>query len=180
MKRLLALLLVLWCSSAPAQIVQQQVISLGQIAGATLTSQSGTVQPAGTTSLTQVMMGLSNSDAGCKFTPARTGTIEIIINGSIQNSLASDGLSYQIYTGTGTAPTNGTAPASAGTTRASAGNNVTTTNNASTAALRFAFTAKAQVSGLAVGTQIWTDLALNANTAGTATPFDVACAIKEL
>jgi hypothetical protein len=176
----IALALVALCASAQAQIVQQQVIALGQIAGATLTSQSGTVQPTGTTSLTQVMMGLSNSDAGCKFTPARTGTIEIIINGDVQNSLASDGLSYQIYTGTGTAPTNGTAPASAGTTRATAGNNVTVTNNASTANIRIPFTAKAQVSGLALGTQIWVDMAMNANTGGTATMNDTACAIKEL
>jgi hypothetical protein len=155
-------------------------VALSEVSGAPVTAQSGTVQPTGTTSLTAVMMGLANSDAGCKITPTRTGAILVIINGDLSNSLASDGLTYQAYTGTGTAPTNGTAPASAGTTRAAAGNAIVLTNNASTAALRIPFSAIAIVTGLTLSTQIWIDLALNANIGGTATAFDVACKAHEL
>jgi hypothetical protein len=107
--------------------------------------------PASTSAFT--MQGL-----GATITPIRTGIVLFIISGTIVSAAgtAGNGISYQISTGTGTAPVNGAA-----LTGAQLGTVQTYTNQASVTAadVHEPFSIQAVVTGLSVGSAFWIDLA---------------------
>jgi hypothetical protein len=131
----------------------------GTITGASTLARSfrSPSNPAGTTSLTGVMMGLAGA-----ITPSVTGKVRFTVTGSGNNSTAGDGWIVQLRYGTGAAPSNG--GALAGTTCGQTKKTVagTATNM---------FTADCYVAGLTVNTAYWFDLMLEAVTGGTATLF---------
>ena len=119
-------------------------------------SMATVASPTGTTSLTGVMMGLAGA-----FTPSTTGRLFLMISGTCSNTTATDGVSFQIRYGTGTAPAN--AASLTGTATGSAGSaTIAATNN------KEQFNLQALITGLVIGTAYWYDLSLAAVTGGTA------------
>jgi hypothetical protein len=132
-------------------------------------SQTNVASPAGTTNTTGLMMGLAGA-----LTPLKSGNVLIVISGDIFNATAiADGGKVQMRTGTGGAPSN--AGALAGTVCGGFVNYI-----ASTTAGKAPFTVNCVVTGLAVGTAIWIDVALAAITGGTATIENVSISAFEL
>ena len=146
------------------------------IGGTTAPSISGSGQtnitsaptaPASTTLFK--LQGLAGS-----ITPTTTGTVMITVSGYIQGisggTAATVGIAYQIFTGTGTAPTNGaTVTSPCGTTSCAAAGVVAKHMNGATitaADLFRPFSISAVVTGLTAGTPVWIDLA--AESLGTA------------
>lgn len=123
--------------------------------------------PAGTTSLTGVMMGLASP-----FTPISSGRVAILVTGNGANSLATDGLTIAGRYGTGTAPVNGAA--NAGT---SFGNGLTIDAGINTQRIPWALIGV--VTGLVLGTAYWIDTLVTALTAGTATLSNLAVTVVE-
>ena len=99
--------------------------------------------PLATASATAVMMGLAEH-----ITPSATGRVLVIASGVASNDAAGKGVAVEIRTGTGAAPANGDAVT--GTKRGVTRSNVDTG----------AFVTHAIVTGLALSTQIWMDLAV--------------------
>ena len=115
------------------------------------------------------MMGLAGS-----VTPAKTGTIMIVLTGDCDNATASRGVQIQLRTGTGTAPTNGAT--ATGTQRGATVNMFQ--NNAS---VRTPFTVNAVVSGLTSGTTYWIDTSIaSTGGAGTARIRDISISTIEI
>lgn len=112
--------------------------------------------PTGTTSATAVMMGLAGT-----ITPTKTGRVTFTISGQMANNTLNDGVTVDLRTGTGTAPTNGAAVT--GTLRG-----VSQTATALIANERSGFSLTFPVTGLTLGTAVWYDLSLLAVTGGTA------------
>lgn len=135
---------------------------------ATVTSQSTPANPALTASLVGVMMGLAGA-----FTPIRTGSVLITVSGDVFNSIATDGATVQIRTGTGTAPANGVALT--GTARGAQPG-----ATSATAAAKTLFSITVIVTGLTLGVAIWIDLALAAVTGGNASVENVTIAASEI
>lgn len=133
-------------------------------------AQSTPANPTGTANTTGVMMGL-----GALFTPVKSGSVMVMITGSLTNNTASDGAKGQIRYGTGAAPANGAA-----LTGTAVGNQPRALNNASTAALVTPVAFIAIITGLTLGTQYWFDIGLAAITGGTATLTDVTVDVIEL
>lgn len=109
--------------------------------------QTGSLSPTGTTSTTGKMMGLGLT--GATITPATTGRVHFTIRGSFSNTvvtLTSVGLRF----GTGTAPSNGAAPAGTQIGAIAKGH-----VEATSAFLPF--TATGIATGLALGTPVWFD-----------------------
>lgn len=131
-------------------------------------AQSSPSNPAGTTSATAVMMGL-----GAAITPFSTGRVLLLISGSIFNLGIGQGAKAQLSYGTGAAPTNGAALT--GTQVGGAPPFVS-----GTVADKVPFMLNAVVSGLTKKTPIWVDLAVSAQTAGTATVSDLSVTLVEL
>ena len=132
--------------------------------------------PTGTTSLTGVMMGLGSA---FKITPVRSGTVLIILQGSLNNNTTAvgDGALINIRYGTGTAPANGAAA-----TGTNPGNTIAfqqSTANAQGAADN-PFTLHGLATGLTLNTAIWIDAALAAITAGTASITRLVTTVIEL
>jgi len=130
---------------------------------------NGTVaSPTGTSSSTQVMLGLAGS-----VTPAVTGSVLLIISGVWKNgSGASNGLTYSLYTGTGTAPANGAALT--GTLRSAAPQATSPAAN-----VNVPFSIQAIVTGLTLETAYWFDLAFS-STSGTNTISGVTVSAAEV
>ncbi len=131
-------------------------------------TQSTPADPATTTSLVGVMMGLAAT-----ITPTASGNIIIVICGDTDNSGKNDGCAIQIRYGTGTAPTNGaaltgTAIGSKPITFDSAGGTV------------FPISVNAVVNGLTAGTAVWVDISLTALTGGTARVRNLSISIIEV
>ena len=168
MRRLL-LLSLLVAVAAPAAYAAQTVYSHHY-------SNTNNVTAAAPTGIgtAGAVMGL-----GGTITPLYTGTVLFMISGDIANSTSSDGGSVQIYYGTGTASGNGTACASAGTTRNAVGQAVRQTPS-SAANIKFPFAVQAVVTGLTVGTAYWFDACVTAITGGTASIADVTASAAEL
>ena len=116
---------------------------------------------------------------GGTITPLYTGTVLLMISGDITNNTGADGAKVQIYYGTGSASANGTACASAGTTRTAVGQAVQQTPVAA-AATKIPFHVHAVVTGLTIGTAYWYDACLTAITGGTASIADVTVSAAEL
>lgn len=114
--------------------------------------------PTGTTSNTYKMAGLGDT---WTFTPNFSGRVLVIVNGVFTNTLINDGVSTYIAYGTGAAPANGAA--ATGTAAGQTQDWLAYVANA-----RSPFCLAAVLTGLAVGTQYWIDLGVEAVTAGTA------------
>ncbi len=136
---------------------------------AATTAQATPATPTGTTDTTGKMMGLAGS-----FTPAKSGSVLIMISGDYSNNTNNDGMKAQLRYGTGAAPANG--GALAGTT---AGAFITATK-VSNANVFIPFASQAVVTGLVAGTTYWVDTALAAVTGGTASMKDVSISVIEL
>jgi hypothetical protein len=170
MKRFLALaLLLLAIAAIPAAQAAQALYSHHYTNTNNVTAAAPTGIGTG-----GAVMGL-----GGAITPLYTGTVLFMISGDIANGTSADGGSVQIYYGTGSASANGTACASAGTTRTAIGQAVrqTPTSNAN---VKYPFALQAVVTGLTVGTAYWFDACVTAITGGTASIFDVTASAAEL
>lgn len=141
--------------------------ALASSIGGGVTSQSTPSNPTGTTSATQVMMGLAGS-----ITPTSSGKVLIIISGGTQNTGGGTLNTIQIRYGTGTAPSNGAA--AAGTTAGSAVQ-CAPSNGGSPEG----FTCNAIVTGLTPSTAYWIDLGL-ATAGGTASVKTISISAAEL
>jgi hypothetical protein len=131
----------------------------GAITGASTLARSfrSPSNPAGTNSLTGVMMGLAGA-----ITPTVTGKLRFTVTGSGNNNTAGDGWIVQLRYGTGAAPANGGA-----LTGTICGQTKKTVVGTSTTM----FIADCYATGLTVNTAYWFDLMLEAVTGGTATLF---------
>jgi len=149
-------------------LVRQNAAGGALTISASTSSQSTPANPTGTASATTVMMGLSGA-----ITPTNSGNILITISGNVNNSILNSSAVWQIYTGTGTAPTNGVGVT--GSARGAANSML-----AAVAGDAEAFSAQALVTGLAVGTAVWIDLGLSAGVSGTATVKNIVITAIEL
>lgn len=129
--------------------------------------QSSPSNPSGTTSATAVMMGLSVS-----ITPMSTGRLMVFASGAIFNAGIGQGATPQLSVGTGTAPVNGAALV--GTQIGGALPYVS-----ATIAGKSPFSLQAMSSGFVKGTPVWVDIALSAQTAGTATLSNLSVTVLE-
>lgn len=126
--------------------------------------------PTGTTDTTGKMMGLGGS---WKITPMVAQRILVTVSGTIFNSSGvGDGAKVCICAGTGTAPTNGAAPA--GTAYSKFVQYIS-----STTAGKVPFSISTIVNSLTPNTPYWFDLKLAAITAGTANITDIDCTAVE-
>ncbi len=128
--------------------------------------------PTGITNTSGLMLGLSNLSASNIITPLYTGRLLITICGVIAQSTTADGAFWHIRTGTGTAPSNGGA-----LTGTQSGGQQSMTFL--TGVLKVPFSITTFVTGLTLGTAVWTDLVLAAVTGGTATMTQVMTSITE-
>jgi hypothetical protein len=159
----LYLLLVLLCA-APKHLFSQHLrtsnAGANTILGRAKASSEKTVTSAvkGTTSTTAVMMGLAGS-----ITPTNSGTVLIIVSGTISNSKKATSSLVQLYIGTGSAPANATTLT--GTAQGTQIRATVTTDSVQDVP----FAVNAVVTGLTIGTTYWIDLALaSSNTHVTA------------
>lgn len=116
--------------------------------------QASPTNPTGTTSATAKMMGLAGN-----LTPTSSGTYLIIVSGYTTNTRANTNSLIQIYTGTGTAPSNGAA-----LTGTAEGTQLTASATSTTDDVPFSVSAV--VTGLTVGTTYWLDISLASSNAG--------------
>jgi len=137
------------------------------------TTQITPTDPATTSSLTGVMMGLSAS-----ITPVISGKIMIIISGDMDNDTGDNGSQVQIRTGTGSVPTNGISPT--GTAQGGLVKMSAVVSGGATVVTRVPFSLNAIQTGLVLNTPYWIDLSLAAITGGTARVRDVSISIVEL
>jgi hypothetical protein len=131
-------------------------------------TQTTPADPAVTTSLTAVMMGLAGT-----ITPSVTGNILITISGDIDNATNSRGSIVQMRTGTGTAPINGAA--SAGTARGGAVNFFQNSG-----VTRAPFSLNCVLTGQTLNTAIWIDVALNSVTGGSSRIRNISISAVEI
>lgn len=129
--------------------------------------QSSPSNPTGTTSATAVMMGL-----GVLITPFSTGRLMVFVSGAIFNAGIGQGATPQISVGTGGAPTNGAA-----LTGTQIGGAIPYVS--ATVAGKSPFSLQAMSSGFTKGTTVWVDVALSAQTAGTATISNLSVTVVE-
>ncbi len=128
--------------------------------------------PTGTSSATQVMMGLG---ASASITPAINSQVMIAISGDVFNASAiADGAAFSIRYGTGAAPANG--DAQTGTACGA----LAVKYVAATTAEKAPFSITCIATGLSAGTAYWIDLSLANITGGTAAVNDVTIAAHEL
>jgi hypothetical protein len=137
-------------------------------AAANSTTLSTPLNPTGTTNTTGLMMGLAKT-----LTPVKSGNVWVTICGIVANTTTADGAKWQIRVGTGGAPSN--AAALTGTAYGSLQQMTFLTG-----VLSCPFSVSALITGLTIGTAIWIDISLGANTAGTATMTSVAVSAVEL
>jgi hypothetical protein len=124
--------------------------------------------PTGTTSATQLMMGLGSTFA---LTPKVSGRIHLTISGDFASAAAVFGTATLMY-GTGTAPSNG-----AGTAGTQAGSNITAVPNSTSISMPFSKTVI--ITGLTVGTAYWFDLKLSSNNGVSVAFAGVDCSAFE-
>lgn len=136
-------------------------------AAANVTTLSTPLNPTGTTNTTGLMMGLNKI-----ITPVRSGNLQVTICGVVANSTTADGAKWQIRAGTGSAPAN--AAVLTGTAYGSLQQMTFLTG-----LLSIPFSITALITGLTIGTAVWIDLSLGANTGGTATVTSVAVSVNE-
>lgn len=119
--------------------------------------------PAGTTSATPLMMGLSagSGNQPTILKPVNSGNYIVSISGYGTSNTSGDGGIVQCYYGTGTPPTNGASVTGTalGTSRS---------YQPGTGVRRFPFYIKTLVTGLSAGTSYWIDCSLGVLGGGTA------------
>jgi hypothetical protein len=148
-----------WELLNPTPIIPSSVVNA--------TSQSTPSDPTGTTSASQVMMGLAGS-----ITPTNSGKVLITISGSTYNTGGGTVNTHQIRYGTGSAPTNGAA--ATGTTAGSAVQ-VAPANGSQPTALSL----NAVVTGLTPSTAYWIDVGLG-TASGTASIKQISISTVEV
>jgi hypothetical protein len=117
------------------------------------------------------MMGLGLAVA---FTPGRSGTLLVQVEGQMQNSTSGDGAVAKIYYGTGTAPSNGASLT--GTQKGKPAQ----VDAFSSASKKWPFGLTTVITGLTVGTAYWIDLGLAAITGGTANLNNLEIVVTEI
>lgn len=146
-------------TAAPQVAIVDLAEDMGPLTLANATLQTSPANPTGTTSATQVMMGLGST---CTLTPVYSTRIHLMFQGSLNNAVTAAGSTTQARFGTGTAPTNGAA--ATGTT---VGNTVISAVNP--AAYLVPFSAGGIITGLTVGTAYWFDLGLSGTSGASLT-----------
>lgn len=159
-----------WAAGSVTGVGPSLSLTGGTLAVTPLASSQATpANPATTTDMTGVMMGLHGA-----ITPTATGKVLMIVSGTIFNStLIGDGAVAGLRYGTGTAPANG--DALTGTAVGGA-----TVYVASTTAGSGGFSLNAVVTGLVATTPYWIDVALAAQTGGSAGISAVSISTIEL
>jgi hypothetical protein len=161
----------LWNAGSVAAIANSLTIGAGNtLAVVTPAAVQGLPSnPTGTANTAGTMMGLAGT-----ITPKVTGTVALIISGSITTSGgAGDGAKVQIRVGTGSSPANG-----ATATGTALGALQTFVSGASGEVVPFSLNVVA--TGLTVGTAYWIDVTLQATTGGTASISAVSITALEL
>jgi len=132
--------------------------------------QGTPANPTGTASASLVMMGLGSS---CTIIPNRSGKVLLVVSGNAANSASGDGWAYQIRYGIGGAPAN--AMAVTGTAATTSAPDVPPTG------IALPFSTQGVVTGLALGTPVWFDVALQRFGAGggTASVTNLTCSSLE-
>ncbi|WGR91857.1 hypothetical protein MTX26_15965 [Bradyrhizobium sp. ISRA443] len=139
----------------------------GGLAGTpTLFQSSSSLNPTGTSSATAVAMGLGST---CTITPT-TSRVRVHMHGTMSNNTASAGTVLRLQYGTGTAPSNGSS--SIGTAVGSQVEGFDAGANA-----QFPWSMDGIITGLTVGTAIWTDVSVFVG-AGTGTLTNVSCNLE--
>jgi hypothetical protein len=132
--------------------------------------QTGVLTPNATTSTTPKMMGLAGGavPTPAKITPTASGKIFIQITGSVAVDQTGGAWTAQLRYGIGNAPNNGAVltGTALGASASLAGNNA----NAWTP-----FTLCGVITGRAIGTQIWIDMALDVGNAGATATVTGCC-----
>ena len=125
------------------------------------TANLSPTNPTGTVSTSLVMLGLGST---LKITPVNTGVILFMITGQVNNSASGGSCNNQLSWGTGAAPANGAAATGTqiGTLMTNAPG-----NNGSTGIMPVSVIGV--VSGLALSTQVWFDLAVNVQAGSNCT-----------
>lgn len=131
--------------------------------------QANPSAPSGTTSGGGVMMGLGSA---CHITPSYSGRLSITVNGDAKNNTSGDSVILNLYTGSGTAPTNGAA-----TIGTKLSNNLSL-GGGTNASVLFGFSATGIIGGLSPGTPYWIDLELAA-LGGGAFVQNITCSAME-
>ena len=156
-------------TSTAAGSVGQVLTSQGAAADPTFTTAaggqvSGNPNPPAPTA-TNTMMGLGVATNPCTFTPSRNGRVFIIFTGHVlvpSGATTGSGIIFGLWYGTGTPPAAGAA-----TTGTSVGQAIRAASGiVPTGADYRPFTICAFISGLAVGTTYWADLAQTLIAAG--------------
>ena len=131
----------------------------GSAFGSTVTSTTAVALGMGTTTNMKATNG--GAAAGGTITPATSGRVLVTIAGTIKQATAAAADTFQIYYGTGGAPTNNTAPGgtAVGSTLA-----VTPANTTG----YIPFTVTQVVTGLTVGTTYWFDLGVTTGSGSDA------------
>jgi hypothetical protein len=136
--------------------------------------QASPANPTNTTSTTLVMMGLGST---CKLTPVYSGRIQLDFTGDLGFNGASgldEGIEYQIFFGTGTAPANGAA-----TTGTALGSQKEALVLGQTTGF-LPFSGGGIMTGLTVGTAVWFDIAIKTGLAADpAAIVDLDCSANE-
>jgi hypothetical protein len=163
-------------SGTPTSGQSAQWTSATAIKGVTFASlQVNGQNPTNTSSLTAVHAGLGTATFGtCVITPTATGKIFVTITGQIRNDTASDGSNCQIRYGTGTAPNNGVAFTGTAT------GTIVNTLNGSLTNVRHPFSVSGVITGLALATAVWLDLAQTSVTGGATTMTNVSVSAYEI
>jgi hypothetical protein len=128
--------------------------------------------PIGTTSTTELMMGLGLT---ITYTPSSTGNIIFYFAGTGTNTVAGDGFTLDLYYGTGTAPSNGNAVAGTLFTLAIMGSDYIGSGSK-----LISFSQTIPLTGLTIGTAYWFDAGLKAVTGGTASISNIGAQIVEV
>ena len=123
--------------------------------------------PTGISGTSPLMQGLA-----APITPTATGTVYMVVVGSMSNTIAADGATVQIKYGTGAAPSN------QGLSHWSSCGKVQQSSSNPTASI-IPFTAHCLATGLTLNTAYWVDVTLNAITAGVASIKNVEVVLEE-
>lgn len=142
--------------------------TINQVGGGATLATATPGNPTNTASTSFVMGGFGGT---CKITPTQSGRVQLIINGSYGNTVASDGVSVKLAFGTGTAPT-ANVPAT-GTVVGNQRDLGATNSNF------FPLIVLGTVTGLSTGVAYWFDIQWQATTGGTASGKDIDCSAIE-
>lgn len=138
------------------------------LTGATLSGAPS--DPTGTTSSTNVMMGLGVTT--CRIAPTFSARLFVIFTGSIGNGSSSSATAARIRFGTGAGPANGAAA-----TGTQVGNPLSATFP--TGGQQIPFTLANVITGLTAGTTYWFDLGVNTGGTGTGSVSGLTCVAYE-